>query len=96
MVEGAGSRARRLGNLDDQLRSTRLSATQRDACSGKQPTPTGDGTTMGGEADGGGRGRGDGEGLSQWSMRVLSAGRELSRKLFILFPKNSIFFFHIR
>jgi len=51
---------------------------------------------MGGEADGGGRGRGDGEGLSQWSMRVLSAGRELSRKLFILFPKNSIFFFHIR
>ena len=78
----AGFRTRRLGNLvaDDQLRSTRLLATQRYSCSGRRPTPTGDGTTMGGGADGGGKG-GDGEGLSQSSMRVLSAGRELPRKL---------------
>jgi hypothetical protein len=38
---------------DDQLRSTRLSATQRNACSRRRPTPTGDGTTM----RGGGRRR---------------------------------------
>jgi len=53
-------RGARLGNLvaDDQLRSTRLVATEREVCSGGRPTPTGDGTTMGGETDGGGRGRG--------------------------------------
>lgn len=50
---------------------------------------------MGGETDGGGRG--DGGGLGQSSMRVLYAGRELSRKLFIiLLPKNSIFSFYKR
>ena len=86
---GVGSRARRLGNLvaDDQLGWTRLLATQRDACSGGRPTPTGDGTTMG-EGPTAVEEGGDGEGLSQSSMRVLSAGRELPRKLLFCFLKT--------
>jgi len=86
---GVGSRARRLGELvaDDQLRSTRSLATQSDACSGRRPTPAGDGTTTGERPTAVEEG-GDGEGLSQSSVRVLSAGRELLRKLLFCFPKT--------
>lgn len=90
IVGGVGSRARRSGKLvadvDEQLRSNRLAAAQRDSRSRIHPTPMGDGTTMGGEADDGGRGR-DGEGLSQSLVRVFSAARELPRKLLFCFLK---------
>ena len=92
IVGGAGSRARRLRTLvaDDQLGSSRLLATQGDACSGRRPTLTGDGTTMGEEptaVEGGG----DGEGQS--SMRVLSAGRELPGNYYFVSQKLSLSFY---
>ena len=85
---GAGSRARRLGNLvaDDQLRSTRLLATQRDAWWGA--TDADGGRDDDGEGtDGGGRGRG-------W-RRVKSVvdacpvcWTRAAPEIIILFPKN--------
>jgi hypothetical protein len=86
IVRGAGSRVRRLRTLvaDDQQGSSRLLATQGDACSGRRPMLMGDGTTMGEEptAVEGGEG--------QSSMRVLSAGRELPGNYHIWFPKNLV------
>ena len=84
IVRGAGSCVRRLRTwvADDQQGSSRLLATQGDACSGRRPTLTGDGMTIGEEptvVEGG-------EGQS--SMRVLSAGRELPGNYHIWFPKT--------
>jgi hypothetical protein len=73
------------------LGSNRLAAAQRDSCSRIHPTPTGDGTTMGGEADDSGRGR-DGRRVKPVVGCVSSLLlRELPREIIILFPKTPIF-----